>query len=139
MAAHGILLAVAVHDKGAARLERAVTDSLEVEAGKAVPFRVSYALHDAALGRQDATVSALVTMPGQKPIIAEQKMRDRPIVDDTRRGDLVFEIPGLRPGKHTLHFVVALETSDAKALGGAQQLQRTDLHGDVEIDAVAPT
>ncbi len=132
-----ILLAVAVHDKGEARLERALPDEIRVQAGVPLKFRVSYALHDSSDSREDATVAALLTMKGRKPVIAEIGMHDLPLLDDSRFGDLLFEMPGLPPGDHVLHYAVALETSDRDILMRDEpNLQEAKLSADLNIRAV---
>lgn len=139
MTRRGILLAVAVHDDGEARLQRAIPASIDAEPGVPLRFRVSYALEDNAGSRETAKLSALVTMTGQKPIMAEITMHDLPVFDDSRHGDLVFEVPALPPGEHILHYVVALETTDTGiGLRGIPTANAADLKGDVVLRVAAP-
>ncbi len=130
-----LLLAVAVHEKGEARLEPALDDELHVEAGKPFSMRVSYALYDHADAKEDAKVAALLTMEGRPPIFAEVRMRDRPMLDDTQLGDLVFDLPALEPGEHHIHYAVALETHDQDLLLRDPEAAKLSLKGDLTLHA----
>lgn len=130
------MLAVAVHDDREARLEPAVPRRIRVQAGQPLRFRISYRLADNPGGREEAKVVAEVRLGEDGPWHAEVAMRDRPIVDDSRAGDLDFELPALAAGTHVMDYRVRMETRDATRLEKDPQSTRTDLAGEVEIEAV---
>lgn len=132
-----ILLAVAVHDDGQARLEPAAPDRVKVEAHSPLRFRISYRLADSARGRQEATVRGELRVGDRPPLHAEVAMHDRPVVNDSRQGDLEFDVGSLEPGLHTLRFHVHLETSDQDALlKDRPRLQSADVDGSIDVEAV---
>lgn len=132
-----ILLAVAVHDEGEARLEPAAPERIRVQAGKPLRFRISYRLADTSKAREDAIVEGELRLEDEPPLHARVAMRDRPIVDDARLGDLEFNVRSLARGLHTLRFRVRLETSDqGPGLRDRPTLQSAGVDGSIDVEAV---
>lgn len=131
-----ILIAVAVHDEHEARLEPALPRQIRVVAGEPLQFRISYRLADNSDRREEATVRGEVTIGRHPPVRGETAMHDRPLLDDTRAGNIVFSIPGLDKGRHKASFSVHMETSDADiASRDPPLLQDAEVHAEFEIKA----
>ena len=128
------LLAVAVHDDAEARLEPTEVDEVRVRSGESPAFRVSYRMADSPQRRERANLVVAFRVDGGAWSRQEASMRDRPLRQDERLGDITFRVGSLETGPHVLEFQVDFDVSDqALAAGAPTVATQSRLEGRVSI------